>query len=139
MAIDARYLSETGLLPRLDANLVTPLPPKSKPPSTPHLQQVQHARSYEQVGRTHELNANKRELHLIEVKYCEDTRPGHQLEATNKQHKIKAKTVTLHTILLGVGGSTYTPNTLRHLKELGHVPQRAHKTALKLHAQSISI
>jgi hypothetical protein len=26
---------------------------------------------------------NKREIHLIEVKYYEDTRPGHQLEASN--------------------------------------------------------
>jgi hypothetical protein len=24
---------------------------------------------------------------LIQVKYCEDTRPGHQLEASNKLHK----------------------------------------------------
>jgi len=29
-----------------------------------------------------EFNANKREIHRIEVKYCEDTRPGHQLEAS---------------------------------------------------------
>ena len=73
MAIDARYLSETGLLPRLDANLVTPLPTKSKPPSTPHLQQVQHARYHGQVRRAHVLNTHKREIYLIEVKYCEDT------------------------------------------------------------------
>jgi len=50
------------------------------------------------------------EIHLVEVKYCEDTRPGHQLEASKKQHEVlgkrsKAKKVVLHTILLGVGGS----------------------------------
>ena len=72
---------------RPDPILVTPLPTKSKPPSTPHLQQVQHARSHGQVRRAHELNANKREIHLTEVKYCEDTRPGHQLEASNKKHE----------------------------------------------------
>jgi hypothetical protein len=82
------------------------------------------------------------EIHLIEVKYCEDTRSGHQLEASNKQHKslykhIKSKQITLHTILLGVGGSIYTSNTLHHLKELGLDSQRAHKTALKLHAHSV--
>ena len=56
---------------RPDAILVTPLPAKSKPPSTPHLQQVQHARSHGQVCRAHKFNASKREIHLIEVKYCE--------------------------------------------------------------------
>jgi len=35
------------------------------------------------------------------------------------------------------GGSIYTPNTLHHLKELGLDSQRAHKTALTLHAQSV--
>jgi hypothetical protein len=43
---------------------------------------------------------------------------------------LKAEIVTLHTILLGVGGSIYTSNTLHHLKELGLASQRAHKTAL---------
>ena len=76
------------------------------------------------------------------MKYCEDTRPGHQLEASNKQYeslckRLKAKKVTLHTILIGVGGSIYTSNALHHLKELGLDSQRAHKTALKLHAHSV--
>ena len=80
-----------------------------------------------------------RAKHTIEVKYCEDTRPGHQLEASNKQHgslrkRLKAKKVTLHTILLGVGGSICTSNALHHLKELGLNSQKAHKTALNLHA-----
>ena len=52
---------------RPDAILVTPIPTKSKPPSTPHLQQVQHARSHGQVRRAHKPNANKSEIHLIEV------------------------------------------------------------------------
>ena len=64
---------------RPDAILVTPLPTKSKP-YTPHLQQVQHARSHGQVRRAHELNATKRKIHLKEVKYSEDTRPERQLE-----------------------------------------------------------
>ena len=81
-------------------------------------------------------------LTLMEVKYCENTRLGHQLEASNKQHEslcecLQAKQVTLHTILLGVGGSIYTSNTLHHLKELGLDSQRAHKTALKLHVHSV--
>jgi len=81
-----------------------------------------------------------REIHL--VKYCEDTRPGHQLEASKKQHEVlckrlKAKKVILHTILLGVGGSICTSHILNHLKELGIDVQKAHKTALKLHGHSV--
>ncbi len=80
-----------------------------------------------------------RELYLVEIKYCEDTRPG---EASRKQHEIlckrlKAKKVILHTIPLGVGGSIYTSHTLNHLEELGLDTQKAHETALKLHAHSM--
>ncbi len=79
-----------------------------------------------------------REIHL--VKYCEDTRPGHQLEASKHKvlcKRLKGKKVILHTILLGVGGSNCTSHTLNHLKELGLDIQKAHKTALKLHAHSM--
>jgi len=34
--------------------------------------------------RVQELNVSKREIHLVEIKYCEDTWPGHQLEASRK-------------------------------------------------------
>jgi len=81
-------------------------------------------------------------MHLIEVKYCEDTRPGHQLEASRNKHEVlckrlKAKQVILHTFLLGVGGSIFTSHTLDHLKELGLDTQKTHKAALKLHAHSV--
>ncbi len=46
---------------RPDAILVTPLPIKIKPPSSPHLQQVQHARSHGNFkGGAHELKAHQR-------------------------------------------------------------------------------
>jgi len=120
---------------RPDAFLVTPIL-KSKPLSTPHLHQVQHARSHGELRKAHSLWAYKRE-------YCENTRPGHQLEACSKQHetlcwRLKAKKVTLHTILLGVGGLSYNSNTLHHLKELGLVSQRIHKIALRLHAHKLT-
>jgi len=90
------------------------------------------------LRRVHKLNANKREIHLVEVKYCEDTRSGHQLEASRKQQEVlckrlKAKEVFLLTIILGVGLSMpyVISHTLNHLKELGLDTQKAHKTALK--------
>ncbi len=64
------------------------------------------------------------------------------IEASKKQHEVlckrlKAKKVILHTNLLGVGGSIYTSHTLKYLKGLGLDVQKAHKTALKLHAHSV--
>jgi len=76
---DARLSSS-----RPDAILVTPLPTKnSKSPTTPHLHQVSQPRQTSRdVHRVQELNVHKWEIHLVEVKYCEDTRPGHQQEAS---------------------------------------------------------
>jgi len=52
---------------------------------TPHLHQVPHPRQRSRdVHRVQELNVNKREIHLVEVKYCEETQPEHQLEASRK-------------------------------------------------------
>eukprot|EP00983_Pelagomonas_calceolata_P091789 1157589-Pelagomonas_calceolata.AAC.1 len=47
------------------------------------------------------------------ARYCEDTRPGQQLETAQRQHadpckNISEKAVTSHTILLGVGGTGHT-------------------------------
>jgi len=112
---DARLSARDRLTSsRPDAILVTPLPKKPKLPTTPHLHQVSQQRQPSRhVRRAHELNVNMREIHLVEAKYCKDTRPGHQLEASRKQYEVlckrlKAKKVILHTILLGVGGSVYT-------------------------------
>ncbi len=85
LASDARLYVRGGLTSSCpDAILVAPL--KSKSPYTLQLQQVQHARSHRKLCRAHELKAYMREVHLIKVKHCEDTRPGHQLEAPSKQH-----------------------------------------------------
>jgi len=73
------------------------------------------------VRQTHLLNANQQHVHLIEIKYCEDIRPDqdheHQLAVAQQQHAqlcklVDAKTVTLHPILLGVGGTCYIEYTL---------------------------
>eukprot|EP00983_Pelagomonas_calceolata_P084953 1156460-Pelagomonas_calceolata.AAC.2 len=75
--------------------------------------------------------------------YCEDTRPGQQLEAAQRQHAnlckqlIQAKAVTFHTIILGVGGTCCTEHTLYQFEQLGLDHQRAIKLARKLHAHSV--
>eukprot|EP00983_Pelagomonas_calceolata_P053724 1143405-Pelagomonas_calceolata.AAC.1 len=67
------------------------------------------------MRRPHQLNANQQhhvqhDVQMIEIKYCEDTRPGQQLEAAQWQHadflkNVSGKAVTLLDTLLGVGGT----------------------------------
>jgi len=99
-----------------DAILVTPIPIiidisimdsiKYKPPFTPH----NRCSTLYLTGNCAELTFLK-----IGVKYCEDTRPGHQLEASSKQHETMQALGSQegYTILLGVGGSIYTSKTWR--------------------------
>eukprot|EP00983_Pelagomonas_calceolata_P076616 1153482-Pelagomonas_calceolata.AAC.1 len=54
-----------------------------------------------------QLHPEHRHFHLVEVKYCEDTRPKNQLKASKQQHcnlcchhSRASAQVTLHTILL---------------------------------------
>ncbi len=83
-------------------------------------------------------------MHVVEVKYCEDTRPRSQLEAAHQQHGVlcqhlrrAAANVSLHTILLGVGGTIYSPYSLEPLKHHELDPQKVTKLAEKLHAHSV--
>eukprot|EP00983_Pelagomonas_calceolata_P083283 1156130-Pelagomonas_calceolata.AAC.1 len=62
------------------------------------------------------LNVKQRHVHLIEIKYCEDTRPGQHLEAAQWQHAGLCKLVDA---------------------KLGLDHQRANKLACKLHAHSV--
>jgi len=66
-----------------------------------------------------------------------------QLEAAHHQHSVlcqhlcrAAANVSLHTILLGVGGTINGPYSLKPLKHLGLDPQKVTKLAVKLHAHS---
>jgi len=45
--------------------------------------------------------------------------------------------VSLHTILLGVGGTVYSPYTLEPLKTIGIKSHKATKLAIKLHAHFV--
>eukprot|EP00983_Pelagomonas_calceolata_P043340 1138861-Pelagomonas_calceolata.AAC.1 len=78
----------------------------------PGLWATQRTTTANRVRQPHHMNVNQRNVHLIEIKYCEDTWPGQQLEVAQWQHAdlcklINAKCVTLHTILLGVGGTCH--------------------------------
>ncbi len=82
-----------------------------------------------------------KEIHLVEIEYCEDTQPG-QSEASRKQQEVlckrlKVKKDILHTIFLGAGGSISSSHSSNHLIELGLDTQKARKTALKLHAHPV--
>ena len=86
-----------------------------------------------------DLSKPRRDIHLVEIKYCEDTRPQNQLNAAKEQHKdlcntLQGASVTLHIILLGVGGTIYNTLTLKPFKELGLDSQRVKKLASKLQA-----
>ena len=63
-------------------------------------------------------------MRTLDRKYCENTRPQNQLSAAQEQHKglcsiLQGAPVTLHPILLGVGGTNYNYHTLEPLKERG--------------------
>ena len=71
------------------------------------------------------------------------TRPQSQLNAAKEQHKnlcsiLQGASVTLHIILLGVGGTIYNTHTLKPFKELGLDSQRVKKLASKLHVHSVN-
>ena len=62
------------------------------------------------------------------------TRHENQLEATKQQHRDlihdeAAASITLHTILLGVGGYVYTPHMFDPLKKLGLISTRLRSMA----------
>jgi len=91
--------------------------------------------------RPKNLSILQRDIHLTEIKYCENTR--RHLSAAQEQHKglctiLQGASVTLHTILLGVGGTIYNNDTLEPIKELGLESQRVKKLASKLHVHSVN-
>jgi len=71
--------------------------------------------------RPKDFSKPRRDIHLVEIKYFEDTRPQNQLDAAKEQHKdlcniLQGASVTLHIILLGVGGTIYNTHTLKPFK-----------------------
>eukprot|EP00983_Pelagomonas_calceolata_P051026 1142228-Pelagomonas_calceolata.AAC.1 len=94
------------------------------------------------VRQPHKLHENQSHVHLVEIKYCEDTGPQHQLDAAKQQHAdlckyISAKAVTIHPIILGVRGTCHIERTLNQFKKLDLDHQRAIKLAKTLHAHFV--
>eukprot|EP00983_Pelagomonas_calceolata_P123313 1160994-Pelagomonas_calceolata.AAC.7 len=130
---------------RPDASLVTPCPANPNRPPTPSSHRVLRSTRRNEVVRSnttparqlHELNIQNRHIHLIEIKYCKDTRLGAHLEASQQQHielrkQLQSAEIILHTILLGVRETIYTAHTLDQLKKLGIDPQRFMQEACQL-------
>jgi len=70
--------------------------------------------------RPKDFNKTRRDIHLVKIKYCEDIRPQNQLNAAKEQHKdlcniLQGASVTLHIILLSVGGTIFNTQTLKPL------------------------
>ena len=78
------------------------------------------------AAKDNKLNPNQWEVHLIELNFCEDTRPDPQLQKAKEQHSMlinklynianlnrqKYREVKLHVILVGaMGPSTKTTQT----------------------------
>jgi len=91
--------------------------------------------------RPENLLWQRRTIHLIEIKYCEDTRPEQQLQAAHAQHGRLRRSIAgdhvLHVNLSGVGGIIHIPHTLVPLRSLCLDSQRVNRLALKVHAHSV--
>jgi len=93
--------------------------------------------------RAKDLSKPRRDIHLVEIKYCEDARPQNQLNSAKEQLKnlcniLQGASFILHIILLGVGRTIYNTHTLKPFKDLGLDYQRVKKLASKLHVHSVN-
>ena len=92
-----------------------------------------------------------RDIHLLEFKFCSDINPQQSLEKAHNQHqplvqRLRTRSlrgisrnnqVTLHVILLGVGGTIYNQYTITPLLNVGVPTHKVHQLATKLHCHAI--
>ena len=86
--------------------------------------------NFQQLAKDKKLIPNQWEVHLIEFKFCQDTRPDPQLQKAKAQHSVLIanlnrqgyREVKLHVILVGVTGAIYKDFTDKLLADLILVP-----------------
>jgi hypothetical protein len=75
--------------------------------------------NFQQLAEDKKLNPTQWEVHLIEFKFCEDTRPSPQLQKAKAQHSMLItnlngqgyREIKLHVILVGAMGTIYKDYT----------------------------
>ena len=98
-----------------------------------------------------QIPTRDRDIHLVEINFCSDINPQQTLEKAHNQHqpliqRLRTRSlrcisrnnkVTLHVILLGVGGTIYNQYTITSLLNLGIPTHKVHQLATKLHCHAI--
>ena len=91
------------------------------------------------------------DIHLVEFKFCSDIKPRQILDKAHSQNipliqRLRTRSlrgifrnnkVTLHVILLGVGGTIYNQYTITSLLNLGLPTHKVHQLATKLHCHAM--
>ena len=97
------------------------------------------------------MNPRDRDIHLMELKFCSDTKPEETLAVAQDQHKHTIQSlrtrplrgahrnnrVSLHTILIGVAGTYYNNYTINPLTELGLNHEKAQTLAKSLQCHAV--
>ena len=88
-----------------------------------------------------------RQVHIVELKCCQDTRPDAPLQRATEQHAelrqqliaagYSESNIHIVPILIGVSGTIYKQHTLDSLHKLGVTRANARRCASKLHEQAI--
>jgi hypothetical protein len=81
--------------------------------------------NFQQLAKDKKLNPNQWEVHLIDFKLCEDTRPDPQLQKAKAQHSMLIaklnrqgyREVKPHVILVGAMGTIYKDYTDKPLAD----------------------
>ena len=90
------------------------------------------------------MNPRDRDIHLMELKFCSDTKPEETLAVAQDQHKHPIQSlrtrplrgahrnnrVSLHTTLIGVAGTIYNTYTIKPLTHLGLNKEKAQILAM---------
>ena len=101
--------------------------------------------NFQQLAKDKKLNPDQWEVHLIEFKICEDTRPDLQLQKAKAQHSTLManlniqgyREVKLHVILVGAMGTIYKDYTYKPLADLNLDYLMINKLTHKLNKHSI--